>query len=215
VGSIIADACMIGQLFSLFLFSKSCTFWEIGGGLQLHFCPWLVCWWHNCWQGSICTFVPLCWVARFAPVVQSSALFFETLKCVLFPSFSKSLSFFWINSQGRFFLTSCLSLHWILHHLYGHKLFASSPPVSTNTRCSNLSLTLSQRIQAVQLLSNMNAESQIQNEQSLVPKGPRLTQNDKKWESLREDVHRIYVTNSETLPTTMSEIEKLHSFKAS
>jgi hypothetical protein len=47
------------------------------------------------------------------------------------------------------------------------------------------------------------------------PKGPRLTRNDEKWDSVKADIYRLYITESKTLPTTMSEIEDLHGFKAS
>jgi hypothetical protein len=46
-------------------------------------------------------------------------------------------------------------------------------------------------------------------------KGPRLSRNDQKWETLREDIRRIYMTANNTLPNTMLMIEETHSFKAS
>jgi hypothetical protein len=47
------------------------------------------------------------------------------------------------------------------------------------------------------------------------PKGPLLARNDEKWNSLKPDIHRIYITESKTLPVTMTEIEKMHGFKGS
>jgi Clr5 domain len=46
-------------------------------------------------------------------------------------------------------------------------------------------------------------------------KGPRLSRNDEKWESLRYEVHELYMIENNSLPTTMLLIEKKHGFKAS
>jgi hypothetical protein len=46
-------------------------------------------------------------------------------------------------------------------------------------------------------------------------KGPRLSRNDQKWESLRQEIHRLYMTEKNTLPKTMLIIEEKYCFKAS
>jgi Clr5 domain len=51
---------------------------------------------------------------------------------------------------------------------------------------------------------------------SQVPqKGPILSRNDQKWESLKKEIHRVYMAENMTLPHTMLRIEAAHSFKAS
>jgi hypothetical protein len=46
-------------------------------------------------------------------------------------------------------------------------------------------------------------------------KGPRLSRNNEKWESLRHEVHELYMIENNSLPTTMLLMEKKHGFKAS
>jgi hypothetical protein len=46
-------------------------------------------------------------------------------------------------------------------------------------------------------------------------KGPRLSRNDEKWESLRHEIHELYMAENNSLPKTMSLIEKKYGFKAS
>jgi hypothetical protein len=46
-------------------------------------------------------------------------------------------------------------------------------------------------------------------------KGVQLAFNDRNWESLRKDIHTIYMTENNTLPQTMTIIEEKHNFKAS
>jgi hypothetical protein len=45
--------------------------------------------------------------------------------------------------------------------------------------------------------------------------GPALLRNDQKWESLREEIHTIYMIQMTPLPKTMLLIEERHGFKAS
>ncbi|KAE9378380.1 hypothetical protein N431DRAFT_541859 [Stipitochalara longipes BDJ] len=46
-------------------------------------------------------------------------------------------------------------------------------------------------------------------------KGPILSRNDRKWESLKQEIQRVYMTENRTLPQTMLKIEQAHGFKAS
>jgi hypothetical protein len=46
-------------------------------------------------------------------------------------------------------------------------------------------------------------------------KGPLLSRNDQKWESLREDIRRIYKAENNTLSKTMLIVEEQHKLKAS
>jgi hypothetical protein len=46
-------------------------------------------------------------------------------------------------------------------------------------------------------------------------KGPALLRNNQKWESLREEIHMIYMIQMTPLPKTMLLIEERHGFKAS
>ncbi len=46
-------------------------------------------------------------------------------------------------------------------------------------------------------------------------RGLLLSRNDQKWESLQEDIRRVYMTENNTLPKTMLMIEEQHDFKAS
>jgi len=46
-------------------------------------------------------------------------------------------------------------------------------------------------------------------------KGPVLSRNDQKWESLKQAIQRVYMEEKNTLPQTMLKIEQAHGFKAS
>ncbi|TVY33465.1 hypothetical protein LOCC1_G007635 [Lachnellula occidentalis] len=46
-------------------------------------------------------------------------------------------------------------------------------------------------------------------------KSSRLIKNDQKWNSLKEEIRRIYMAEDKTLPVTMNTIEVKHGFKAS
>lgn len=46
-------------------------------------------------------------------------------------------------------------------------------------------------------------------------KGAVLLRNDQKWESLKQEIWRVYMTENNTLPQTMLKIEQAHGFKAS
>ncbi len=46
-------------------------------------------------------------------------------------------------------------------------------------------------------------------------KGPRLLKNDKKWDSVKHEVQRIYMIGNHTLQETMAEIERIHGIQAS
>ncbi len=46
-------------------------------------------------------------------------------------------------------------------------------------------------------------------------KGPTLLRNDQRWESMREEIHTIYMIQKIPLPKTMLLIEERHGFKAS
>jgi hypothetical protein len=45
-------------------------------------------------------------------------------------------------------------------------------------------------------------------------KGPRLSRNDAKWDSLKAAIHQIYMIENKALPEAMQLIEERHSFKA-
>ncbi|CZR62804.1 related to cercosporin resistance protein [Phialocephala subalpina] len=45
-------------------------------------------------------------------------------------------------------------------------------------------------------------------------KSSTLARNDQKWESMKEDIRRIYVTEKKSLKDTMDEITELHTFRA-
>jgi len=46
-------------------------------------------------------------------------------------------------------------------------------------------------------------------------KGPVLSRNDERWESLKQEIQRVYLEESNTLPQTMLKIEQADDFKAS
>jgi len=46
------------------------------------------------------------------------------------------------------------------------------------------------------------------------PKNGRKSKNVEKWNTLKEEIHRLYVLEKNTLPTTMKIIEKNHGFEA-
>jgi hypothetical protein len=46
-------------------------------------------------------------------------------------------------------------------------------------------------------------------------KGLVLSRNDQKWESLKDEIQRVYMKENNTLPRTMLQIEQTHGFKAS
>jgi len=46
------------------------------------------------------------------------------------------------------------------------------------------------------------------------PKSFRRAKNDQKWDALKQEIHRIYVKEDNTLQGTMQMIEQVHSFKA-
>jgi hypothetical protein len=46
-------------------------------------------------------------------------------------------------------------------------------------------------------------------------KGSVLSRNDQKWESLKQEIRAVYMTENNTLPQTMLRIEEAHDFKAS
>jgi hypothetical protein len=46
-------------------------------------------------------------------------------------------------------------------------------------------------------------------------KGPCLLRNNKIWDSMKDDIHRVYLTEKETLAETMVKIEAIHGFSAS
>ena len=46
-------------------------------------------------------------------------------------------------------------------------------------------------------------------------KGSVLSRNDQKWESLKQDVHKVYMRENNTLSQTMIRIEEGFGFKAS
>jgi hypothetical protein len=41
-----------------------------------------------------------------------------------------------------------------------------------------------------------------------------LSRNDGRWEALREEIHRVYMVEKNTLPNTILVIEEKHAFKA-
>jgi hypothetical protein len=43
----------------------------------------------------------------------------------------------------------------------------------------------------------------------------RLFRNDQKWDALKEAIHRIYVVENNSLPSTMQQIKQKYGFKAS
>jgi hypothetical protein len=65
----------------------------------------------------------------------------------------------------------------------------------------------------------MDTHVPLQTEHSIPPqaiqKGPLLSRNDQKWESLREHIYKIYITENNTLSKTMLMTEEQHDFKAS
>jgi len=46
-------------------------------------------------------------------------------------------------------------------------------------------------------------------------KGSVLSRNDQKWESLKQDIHKVYMSENNTLTQTMIRIEERFGFKAS
>jgi Clr5 domain len=46
-------------------------------------------------------------------------------------------------------------------------------------------------------------------------KGSVLSRNDQKWESLKQDIHKVYMSENTTLSQTMIRIEEGFGFKAS
>jgi hypothetical protein len=46
------------------------------------------------------------------------------------------------------------------------------------------------------------------------PKCARRVQNDQKWDSIKEEIYRIYMTEENTLQNTMSAIAGQYGFKA-
>jgi hypothetical protein len=46
-------------------------------------------------------------------------------------------------------------------------------------------------------------------------KGPRLLKNDEEWESTKDDIHAVYITQMKTFPTTMLLIQEGYGFRAS
>jgi hypothetical protein len=46
-------------------------------------------------------------------------------------------------------------------------------------------------------------------------KGSVLSRNDQKWESLKQDIHKVYMSENNTLSQTMVRIEEGFGFKAS
>ncbi len=42
----------------------------------------------------------------------------------------------------------------------------------------------------------------------------RLSQNAEKWESLRDEIHYLYIVENKSLAQTMQEISKKHEFAA-
>jgi hypothetical protein len=67
---------------------------------------------------------------------------------------------------------------------------------------------------------NMDSQASMEQERpaSVVSEQPskssRLTRNDQKWGSLKDEIHRIYKVEGETLATTMRMIEESYGFKA-
>jgi hypothetical protein len=65
----------------------------------------------------------------------------------------------------------------------------------------------------------MDAHVPLQTEHSIPPqdiqKGPILSRNDQKWESLRQHIYKFYITENNTLSKTMLMTEEQHDFKAS
>jgi hypothetical protein len=57
-------------------------------------------------------------------------------------------------------------------------------------------------------------EGQAHLDSQKLQKGPRLSRNDAKWDSLKDAIHQIYMIENKTLPETMQLIEERHSFKA-
>jgi len=54
-----------------------------------------------------------------------------------------------------------------------------------------------------------------QNPSQTTQKGLLQSLSDRKWESFREDVRRMYMDENQTLPKTMIMIDERHHFKAS
>jgi hypothetical protein len=46
-------------------------------------------------------------------------------------------------------------------------------------------------------------------------KGTVLSRNDQKWESLKQEIRKEYITENNTLTQTMLKVEQAHNFKAS
>jgi hypothetical protein len=57
-------------------------------------------------------------------------------------------------------------------------------------------------------------EEQVLPDSQPLQKGPRLSRNDAKWDSLKAAIHQSYMIENKTLPETMQLIEERHSFKA-
>lgn len=46
------------------------------------------------------------------------------------------------------------------------------------------------------------------------PKSSRRIQNDQKWDSLKEEIYRLYMSEENTLQNTMRAVLEQHGFKA-
>jgi len=57
-------------------------------------------------------------------------------------------------------------------------------------------------------------ESATSNHLDPDPKSFRRARNDEKWDSLKEEIYYIYMTNNSTLQNTKRVIEEKHGFKA-
>lgn len=64
----------------------------------------------------------------------------------------------------------------------------------------------------------LNLQQQLDLEASVdaksARKNRRKSKNGEKWNTLKEEIHRLYVLEKNTLPTTVEIIEKNHGFKA-
>lgn len=63
--------------------------------------------------------------------------------------------------------------------------------------------------------NTMDLDIPGQNPSQTTQKGLLQSLSDRKWESFREDVRRIYMDENQTLPKTMVMIDERHHFKAS
>jgi hypothetical protein len=106
----------------------------------------------------------------------------------------------------RYTLNVLLTIDYSTHHLFSsiHRI------LSVNTLLHQAHGNLSSS-------APMDFDPEIEGQTQLdsqPQKGPRLSRNDAKWDSLKDAIHQIYMIEGKTLPETMQLIEERHSFKA-